>query len=80
MPRRNTPEHSYFDSVSTQLELSVGRSCAGVVSNVESNAASGVSPGLNAVDTGLKAGMALQGSSGTGLGVGLSSSSSTVGS
>ena len=61
MPRRNTPEHSYFDSVSTQLELSVGRSCAGVVSNVESNAASGVSPGLNAVDTGLKAGMALQG-------------------
>ena len=23
MPRRNTPEHSYFDSVSTQLELSV---------------------------------------------------------
>ncbi len=61
MPRRNTPDHSYFDSVSTQLELSVGRSCSGVVSNVESNAASGVSPGLNAVDTGLKAGMALQG-------------------
>jgi len=61
MPRRNTPDHSYFDSVSTQLELSVGRSCAGVVSNAESNAASGVSPGLNAVDTGLKAGMALQG-------------------
>ena len=61
MPRRNVPDHSYFDSVSTQLELSVGRSCAGVVSNVESNAASGVSPGLNAVDTGLKAGMALQG-------------------
>ena len=60
-PRRNTPDHSYFDSVSTQLELSVGRSCAGVVSNVKSNAASGVSPGLNAVDTGLKAGMALQG-------------------
>lgn len=23
MPRRNTPDHSYFDSVSTQLELSV---------------------------------------------------------
>ena len=31
MPRRNTPDHSYFDSVSTQLELSVGRSCAGVL-------------------------------------------------
>ena len=58
MPRRNTPDHSYFDSVTTQLELSVGRSCSGVVSNVESNAASGIFPGLNAVDTGLKAGMA----------------------
>ena len=23
MPRRNTPDHSYFDSVITQLELSV---------------------------------------------------------
>lgn len=61
MPRRNTPDRGYFDSVSTQLELSVGRSCSGVLSNAESNAASGVSPGLNAVDTGLKAGMALQG-------------------
>ena len=29
MPRRNTPDHSYFDSVITQLELSVGRSCSG---------------------------------------------------
>lgn len=58
MPRRNTPDHSYFDSVSTQLELSVGRSCSDVVSNVESNAASGIFPGLKAVDTGLKAGMA----------------------
>ena len=56
MPRRNTPDHSYFDSVIPQLELRVGRSCSGVVSNVESNAASGVFPGLNAVDTGLKAG------------------------
>ena len=58
MPRRNTPDHSYFDSVSTQLELRVGRSCSGVVSNVESNTASGIFPGLNVVDTGLKAGMA----------------------
>ena len=57
----STPDRGYFDSVSTQLELSVGRSCSGVLSNAESNAASGVSPGLNAVDTGLKAGMALQG-------------------
>ena len=48
------PDRGYFDGVSTQLELSVGRSCAGVVSNVESNASSGISPGL-------KAGMALQG-------------------
>ena len=53
MPRRNTPDYSYFESVSTQLELSVGRSCSGVLSNAESNASSGVSPGLNAVDTGL---------------------------
>ena len=58
MPRRNTPDHSYFDSVIPQLELRVGRSCSGVVSNVESNAASGVFPGLNVVDTGLKAGRA----------------------
>lgn len=58
MPRRNTPDHSYFDSVITQLELSVGCQCSGVVSNVESNAASGVFLGLNAVNTGLKAGMA----------------------
>ena len=29
MPRRNIPDHSYFDSVITQLELSVGRSCSG---------------------------------------------------
>lgn len=58
MPCRNTPDHSYFDSVITQLELSVGRSCSGVVSNLESSAASGVFLGLNAVDTGLKAGMA----------------------
>jgi len=62
MPRGcSTPDRGYFDSVSTQLELSVGRSCSGVLSNVESNASSGGSPGLNAVDTGLKAGMALQG-------------------
>ena len=26
---RSTPERGYFDSVSTQLELSVGRSCTG---------------------------------------------------
>ena len=57
MPCRNTPDHSYFDSVITQLELSVGRSCSGVVSNLESSAASGVFLGLNAVDTGLKEGL-----------------------
>ena len=57
----STPDRGYFDSVSTQLELSVGRSYSGVLSNAENNASSGVSPGLNAVDTGLKAGMALQG-------------------
>jgi hypothetical protein len=58
MPRRNTPDHSYFDSVFTQLELRVVSLFSGVVSNVESNAASGIFPGLNVVDTGLKAGMA----------------------
>ena len=62
MPRgSSTLDHGYFDSLSTQLELSVGRSCSGILSNAESNAASGVSPGLNAVDTGLKVGMALLG-------------------
>lgn len=58
MPRRDSPDHSYFDSVITQLELSVGCPCSGVVSNVESNAALGVFPGLNAVNSRLKAGMA----------------------
>ena len=29
MPRRNTPDHSYFDSVITELELSVDCSCSG---------------------------------------------------
>ena len=58
MPRRDSPYHSYFDSVITQLELCVGCQCSGVVSNVESNAASGVFLGLNALNTGLKAGMA----------------------
>ena len=47
------PDRGYFDSVSIQLELSVGRSCTGVLSNTGSNASSGVSPSLNAVDTGL---------------------------
>ena len=53
MPRLTPPDHSYFDSVSTQLELSVGRSCAGVVSNAENNVSSGVFLGLDAGDTGL---------------------------
>ena len=39
----------------------MGRSCSGALSNAESNATSGVSPGLNAVDTGLKVGMSLLG-------------------
>ena len=51
--------HGYFESVSTQLSLSVGSSFEGVAGNSSANASQGISAGVSAVDTGMKAGMAL---------------------
>ena len=53
--------HGYFESVSTQLSLSVGSSFEGVAGNSSANASQGISAGVSAVDTGMKAGMALAG-------------------
>ena len=50
---------SYFDQVSSQLEVTVGQQMSGVVSGVSANAEAGVSPSINALDTGLKAATAL---------------------
>ncbi|MBM6671802.1 type IV secretion protein Rhs, partial [Bacteroides gallinaceum] len=54
-------ETSYFDQVSAQLESTVGAQVSGVVSGVSENAEAGVSPSVNALDTGLKAAAALGG-------------------
>ena len=53
--------HGYFDSVSTQLSLSVVSSFEGVAGNSSANASQGISASVSAVDTGMKAGMALAG-------------------
>lgn len=50
---------SYFDQVSSQLEVTVGKQMSGVVSGVSANAEAGVSPSINALDTGLKVATAL---------------------
>ena len=55
----SSTSHGYFDSVSTQLSLSVGSSFEGVAGNSFANASQGISAGVSAVDTGMKAGMAL---------------------
>jgi len=52
-------ETSYFDPVSAQLEMTVGAQISGVVSGVPENAEAGVSPSVNALDTGLKAAVTL---------------------
>ncbi len=49
----------YFDQVSAQLEATVGAQMSGVVSGASANAEAGVSPSVNALDTGLKAATAL---------------------
>ena len=49
----------YFDQVSAQLEATVGTQMSGVVSGASANAKAGVSPSVNALDTGLKAATAL---------------------
>lgn len=51
----SSTSHGYFDSVSTQLSLSVGSSFEGVAGNSSANASEGVSAGVSAVDTGMKA-------------------------
>ena len=55
----SSTSHGYFDSVSTQLSLSVGSSFEGVAGNSSANASQGISAGVSAVDMGMKAGMAL---------------------
>ena len=57
----SSTSHGYFESVSTQLSLSVGSSFEGVAGNSSANASQGVSASVSAVDTGMKAGMALAG-------------------
>ena len=57
----SSTSHGYFDSVITQLSLSVGSSFEDVAGNSAANASEGVSAGVSAVDTGMKAGMALAG-------------------
>ena len=55
----SSTSHGYFESVSTQLSLSVGSSFEGVAGNSSANASQGISADVSAVDTGMKAGMAL---------------------
>ena len=55
----SSTSHGYFDSVITQLSLSVGSSFEDVAGNSAANASEGVSAGVSAVDMGMKAGMAL---------------------
>lgn len=57
----SSTSHGYFDSVSTQLSLSVGSSFEGVAGNSSANASEGVSASVSAVDMGMKADMALAG-------------------
>ena len=57
----SSTSHGYFESVNTQLSLSVGSSFEGVAGNSSANASQGISAGVSAVDTGMKAGMALAG-------------------
>ena len=57
----SSTSHGYFESVSTELSLSVGSFFEGVAGNSSANAPQGISAGVSAVDTGMKAGMALAG-------------------
>lgn len=52
-------ETSYFDQVSSQLEITVYEQFSDVISNSSSNSEAGVSPSINAIDTGLKAKIAI---------------------
>ena len=52
---------SYFDRLQVQLELNVVSQYKGIMGNTAQNASQGVSPSISAVDTGIKAAMALSG-------------------
>lgn len=51
----------YFDSVSMNLKAGVGAQVAGITGNGSANAEAGVSPSVSALDTGIKAAMAMGG-------------------
>ena len=51
----------YYDEVSTQLKAGVGAQVAGIAGNGSANAEAGVSPSVSALDTGMKAAMAMGG-------------------
>lgn len=51
----------YFDSVSAQLKAGVGAQAGGIAEGAKANSEAGVSPSVNALDTGMKAAMALGG-------------------
>lgn len=50
---------SYSDRLQVQLELNVVSQYKGIMGNTAQNASQGVSPSISAVDTGIKAAMAL---------------------
>ena len=52
---------SYFDRLQVQLELNVVSQYKGIMGNTAQNASQGVSPSISAIDTGIKAAMALSG-------------------
>lgn len=54
-------DSGYFGRVQSQLRLNVLSQVEGVLRNTAQNASQGVSPSVNAVDTGIQAAMALSG-------------------
>ena len=52
---------SNFDRLQVQLELNIVSQYKGIMSNSSQNTSQGVSPSISAVDTGIKAAMALFG-------------------
>lgn len=58
---------SYFDRLQVQLELNVVSQFSGIMGNSAQNASQGVSASISAVDTGIKAAMALSGALASGI-------------
>ncbi|MCC2237113.1 hypothetical protein, partial [Bacteroides hominis] len=54
----------YFESVSVNLKASVGTQVKGISEGAKANSAAGVSPSVNALDTGVKAAVAIGGLAG----------------